>query len=103
MDKKYDYTYFLSGCVNNSEKINLADILDLSPSNILSIKISKSGGPQTIIENAEQIEEICSFLSSAFTLGNKYKELNFSSVTGEAWEIIFDYQFRRFYLPYTDL
>ena len=65
MDKKYDYTYFLSGCVNNSEKINLADILDLSPSNILSIKISKSGGPQTIIENAEQIEEICSFLSSA--------------------------------------
>ena len=80
MDKKYDYTYFLSGCVNNSEKINLADILDLSPSNILSIKISKSGGPQTIIENAEQIEEICSFLSSAFTLGNKYKELNFSSV-----------------------
>ena len=78
--QKYDYTYFLSGCVNNSEKINLADILDLSPSNILSIKISKSGGPQTIIENAEQIEEICSFLSSAFTLGNKYTELNLSLI-----------------------
>lgn len=78
-----------------AKKLNLTDILALSPSNILSIKISKGGGLQTIIENAEQLEEICLFLSSAFTLENKYTELNFSSVT---WDGMGDY----FLITYSD-
>ncbi len=51
-------------------------------SNILNIQISESGGKQAVIENPDQIREICSFLSHV-TLQNKYTERNVSSMNEE--------------------
>jgi len=74
MAKRYKYLiwivgigmslFMLAGC-NGSKNItcSLQSIVDLSTSDISSIKISEGGGMQTKIEDSKQIEEICSFLS----------------------------------------
>lgn len=66
--------FLLVGCTGDEKpkEIPITELIDLSPSNILQIKVGKSDGPLTIIENSEQIQEICDFLSSAFTLENQY-------------------------------
>ena len=75
--------FLLTGCTEKGEKteMSITELIDLTPSNIVQIKLSQGGGPQTIIENPDQIKEICSFISSAFTLENQYKELKFSDIT----------------------
>ena len=75
--------FLLAGCTGDEKpkEIPITELIDLSPSNIVQIKLSQGGGPQTIIENPDQIKEICSFISSAFTLENQYKELKFSDIT----------------------
>lgn len=66
----------LAGCAGKEDvkELPITEVVDLTPSNIVQIKLSQGGGPQTVIENSDQIEEICSFLSSAFTLENQYKD-----------------------------
>ena len=75
--------FLLAGCTGDEKpkEIPITELIDLTPSNIVQIKLSQGGGPQTIIENPDQIQEICSFISSAFTLENQYKELKFSDIT----------------------
>lgn len=70
------FIFLLAGCAGEEKikEIPITDLIDLSPSNIAQIRLSRGDVPQTIIENPEQLEEICSFLSSAFTLENQYKE-----------------------------
>jgi hypothetical protein len=64
----------LAGCAGDEKpkEIPITELIDLSPSNILQFKVGKGDGPLTIIENPEQIQEICAFLSSAFILENQY-------------------------------
>ena len=68
--------FLLAGCAGEpkEKEIPLSQLVDLSPANISTIGISQNGGPQTVIDNPEQIEKVCSFLSSAFTLENQYTE-----------------------------
>ena len=68
--------FLLAGCAGDEKpkEIPISELIDLSPSNIVQIKLSQGGGPQTIIENPDQIKEICSFISSAFTLENQYRD-----------------------------
>lgn len=69
--------FLLTGCTGDEKlkEIPISELVDLSPSNILNIKVIPSGTAPIVIDNPEQIKEICAFLSSAFTLENKYKEL----------------------------
>ena len=82
--------FLLAGCAGTEKEkeISLTGLIDLTPSNIEQIKVSEGGGLQTSIENSEQIEEICAFLSSAFTLKNHYRELKFSDIN---WSGMGDY------------
>ncbi len=68
--------FLLAGCAGDEKpkEIPITELIDLTPSNIAQIKLSQGGGPQTIIENPDQIKEICSFISSAFTLENQYRD-----------------------------
>lgn len=67
----------LTGCSGEkkTKELPITKLIDLSSSNILKIHIMDGSIPKSPIENSDQIEEICSFLSSAFTLKNEYTEL----------------------------
>ncbi|MCI9576909.1 MAG: hypothetical protein HFJ84_09765 [Clostridiales bacterium] len=74
----------LAGCAGEEdvEEIPITEVVDLLPSNILQFKVGKGDGPLTIIENPEQIQEICDFLSSAFILENQYQYQDKTFPTG---------------------
>lgn len=84
MTKKYGYLiwticvsmalFMLAGCEESRSKtVSLQNIINLSGSDISSIKISEGGGMQTKIEDSKEIEEICSFLSN-IDLSQEYVE-----------------------------
>lgn len=56
-----------------NKKLYLKSLINLSTSDIYSIKISEGGGMLTKIEDSKQIEEICSFLSKV-VLSQEYAE-----------------------------
>lgn len=89
MIKKYRYLlwiicvsmflFMLAGCRDSKNKIlSLKDIVNLSTSDISSIKTSDGGGLQIKIEDSKQIEEICSSLSQ-IELSQKYVEEKITS------------------------
>lgn len=82
----FDADSFIQNVVNTYglEWISLPTFFqgEILSSNILNVQISENGGKTTIIENQNQIQEICSFLSH-ITLENKYEERNVSSMDEE--------------------
>ena len=67
--------FLLAGCAShpNTTQAKIGDLVDVSPSHITSIKVSEGGGPQVVIEDPRQIEQLVSFLSSV-TVHNQYTE-----------------------------